>query len=161
MSGIAASARSGNNSRLKMRCRLAQDLSRLAENQAESDKCEIKFNELEAQVRQTSELETRRLDLERQLDEQTSELRRCQDERERSQARIAARKLAVERHSHAERELQAALDEHRQRAEAAKRLVDVQNALRPGQEERRYLRADRPAVGGKASSAEDNPKRAT
>ena len=123
--------KAGKQHQTKEGCRLAQNLGRLAVAQAELEACEIRFNELEGQLRQTSELEACRLDLDRQLLEQTSEFRQCQDERERSQARIAARKLAEERYSSAEKEKTAASEEHRQRTEAAQRMVEAQNAVLP------------------------------
>ena len=116
---------------IKDGCKLAQNLSRLTDAQAELETCETRFNELEGQLRQTSELEARGIDLDRQLNEQTSELSKCQAEREHSQARIAARKLAEERYSSAGKEQKAAIDEHRQRSEAAQRLVEAQNSVAP------------------------------
>ena len=125
--------KAGKQHQTKEGCRLAQNLGRLAVAQAELETCETRFNELEGQLRQTSELEACRLDLDRQLIEQTPELRKCQDERERSQARIGARKLAEERHSSAVKEKTAASEEYRQRTEAAQRLVEAQNPLLPAQ----------------------------
>jgi predicted nucleic acid-binding Zn-ribbon protein len=61
-------------------------------------------------------------------------LQRCQDERDRSQTRIVARKLAEERYSRAEKEHEAANDEERQRANAAQRLIEAQDALVPAKE---------------------------
>jgi predicted nucleic acid-binding Zn-ribbon protein len=126
--------KAGKQHAIKSGCQLAQDLVRLAEAQAEFERGESRYHELEAQLRQTSELEARRSDLGRQLGEQTREFRRCQDERERSQARIAARKLAEERSSSAEKEQEAARDEHLQRSAAAQRLVEAQNAVPPARQ---------------------------
>jgi DNA repair exonuclease SbcCD ATPase subunit len=123
--------KAGKQHQIKDGCRLAQNLGRLVGAQADLEKCETRFNELEGQLRQTSELEARRLDLDRQLREQSSEFRRCQEERERSQARISARKLAEERHSSAEKEQTAALEEQQQRTEAAQRLIEAQDAVLP------------------------------
>jgi DNA repair exonuclease SbcCD ATPase subunit len=123
--------KAGKQHPIKDGCRLAQNQTKLKSEKAELEACETLFNELEVQLRQTSELEERRLDLDRQLREQSKELRKCQDERERSQARLAARKLAEERYSSAEKENAAALEEQRQRTEAAKRLVESQEAVVP------------------------------
>jgi len=123
--------KAGKQHLIKEGCRLAQNLGTLGDAQADLEKCETRFNELEGQLRQTSELEACRLDLDRQLREQSSEFRKCQDERERSQARIAARKLAEERYSNAVKEKTAALEEHRQRTEAAQRLVEARDAVLP------------------------------
>ncbi len=126
--------KAGKQHKIKEGCRLALDLGGLDEAREELEKCESRFNDLEGQIRQASDLETLRSDLARQLCERTSELRKCQEERERCQARIAARKLAEERHSGAEKEQKAALDEQCQRAEAVQRLVDAQVALLPARQ---------------------------
>ncbi|MGO9597768.1 MAG: AAA family ATPase [Isosphaeraceae bacterium] len=123
--------KAGKQHTIKDGCRLAQNQNKLNSAQADLEACESKFKELEAQLRQTSELEERRLDLDRQLREQTSEMRKCQDERERSQTRRAARKLAEERFSSAEKENAAALEEQRQRTEVAQRLAEAQEAVVP------------------------------
>ena len=114
--------KAGKQHQTKEGSRLAQNLGRLAVAQAELETCETRFNKLEGQRRQTSELEACRLDLDRQLLEQTRELRKCQDERERSQARIAARKLAEERHSSAVKEKTAASEEYRPTGRPAPQL---------------------------------------
>jgi DNA repair exonuclease SbcCD ATPase subunit len=121
----------GKQHQLKDGCRLAQNQSKLNGNKADQEVCETRFNELEAQLRQTSELEERRLDLDRQLREQSIELQKCQDERERSQARIAACKLAEERYASAKKENAAAVEEQRQRTEAAQRLTEAKRAVVP------------------------------
>jgi predicted nucleic acid-binding Zn-ribbon protein len=123
--------KAGKQHQIKDGCRLAQNLGRLAGAQAELENCETRFNELEGQLRQTSVLEARRLDLDRQLREQSSELRKSREVRERSQARISARKLAEERHSSAEKEQTASLEEQRQRTQAAQRLVEARIAVLP------------------------------
>jgi hypothetical protein len=141
---------------IKDGCRLAQNQSKLETDKADLEACETRFNELEAQLRQTTELEERRLDLDRQLREQSIALRRCQEERERSQARIAARMLAEERYSRAGKEHAAALEEQRQRAEAAQRLTEAQEAVLPAKKEverfeQRVADLEKKLAGRKAS----------
>jgi DNA repair exonuclease SbcCD ATPase subunit len=123
--------KAGKQHPIKDGCRLAQKQSKLNSDKADLEACETKFNELEVQLRQTNELEQRHLDLDRQLREQSTELQKCQEERERSQARIAARELADERYTNAKKEGAAALEEQRQRSEAAQRLTEAQDAVVP------------------------------
>jgi len=123
--------KAGKEPKMKDGCELSENLNKLAEAKEALGKSEVKFSEVEGLLRQTSELEIQKCDWVRQLEEQKHPLRSCQEERERSQGRIAARKLAEERHSRAEREQQAALDENRRRADAAKRLIEVENHVGP------------------------------
>lgn len=123
--------RVGKQHQIKDGCPLSQKLDSLAEAREELENCETRFRELEDQLRQTNELETRRFDLDRQLAEQTRQLRQCQDERDRSQVRIAARKLAEDRYSQAEKEHREAIAEQKQRVDAAQRLTQAQSALAP------------------------------
>lgn len=124
----------GKRQPIKDGCRLAQNLTRLSEAQRELDKSELQFDEMERLLQQTSDLEARKFDLDRQLDEQKSELRRRQEEQERSRARIAARRLAEERYSRAVQEQQGALEEARQRAGAATRQAEAANAVEPAKQ---------------------------
>ena len=131
-----------------------------ASNQARIEKCESKFNELEGQLRQTSELETRRLDLDRQLRrtiERIAEVpgRTC------SAARPGSRPGSSRRSGirTAEKEQQAAVDEHQQRAEAAQRLVEAQKAVLPAKRSVEGFEQIVQESGGEASPAEVGPKR--
>jgi predicted nucleic acid-binding Zn-ribbon protein len=131
----------GKQQQIKDGCKLAQNLTKLTDAQRELNESDLKFDETEKLLRQTSDLEMRRIDLDRQLDKQTSELRARREERERSQARIAARKLAEERYTHAQKEQQAALGEEVQRAGAAKRVVEAEKSIEPAR--RRVETAER------------------
>jgi predicted nucleic acid-binding Zn-ribbon protein len=124
----------GKQHKIKEGCKLAQNLSKLIEAQGRLNDSELEFNKVEGWLRQSSDLETLKMDLDRQLEEETSKSRKLQEERERSQTRIAARKLAEERYSRAEKELQEALGEEGQRADAAIRLVEAQNAVGPAKQ---------------------------
>jgi DNA repair exonuclease SbcCD ATPase subunit len=150
--------KAGKQHAIKDGCLLAQNQSKLESDKAELEACETRFNELEAQLRQTTELEERRLDLDRQLREQSSALRKCQEERERSQARIAARKLAEERYSGAGKEHATALEEQRRRAASAQRLTESQEAVLPARKEverfeQRVADLEKKQAGQKASLA--------
>ena len=124
----------GKRTQVKEGCRLALNLTRLSEAQRDLDASELEFGEMERLLQQTSDLEARKFDLDRQLDERKGELRRRHEERERSQARIAARRLAEERHSRAAQELQGAMEEVRQRSDAATRLAEAANAVVPAKQ---------------------------
>ena len=123
--------KTGKQHAIKDGCRLAQNQTKLAAAKVELAACEAGFIELEVQLRQCGELEARRFDLARQRREQSNTLQKCQEERERSRARIAARKLAEERYASSEKENAAALDEQRQRTDAAQRLAGAQEAVLP------------------------------
>jgi DNA repair exonuclease SbcCD ATPase subunit len=138
----------GKTSQVKDSCTLAENLNRLAAAQAELNDYEAKFSEIEALLRQSGELEVRRNDLERQLGDQASALKKCQEERDLCQGRIAARRLAEQKLAHAEKEQAAARHELRQRSDAAKRLSDPDYAIEPAQ-----LRAD--SMGQEVKSAVD------
>ena len=74
--------KAGKQHPIKVGCRLAKNCSKLEHAQEELQKCETRFNELEGQIRQSSELEARRFDLALQLREQTAELQTRREERE-------------------------------------------------------------------------------
>lgn len=119
---------------IKDGCKLAENLAKLSDAQEELSQSEEKFREIEALLRQVTTLETQRADLQRQLDDQTRALQKCQQERELSQGRIAARSLAETQHCNAETEQVAALNEKQQRTDAANRLVEAEKAVAPAQE---------------------------
>jgi predicted nucleic acid-binding Zn-ribbon protein len=121
----------GKRHEIKDGCKLAEKLTKLEETQEELKKSEGKFYEVEGLLRQAAELELEKLDLDRQLKEQTKELAKLQEESQRSQTRIAARRLADERHTSAAKEQEAALEEKRGRTEAANRLNEAAGELGP------------------------------
>lgn len=123
----------GKQQEIKDGSKLAENLDKLEASRMELQESEGKFKEVEALLRQTGELDLRRLDLERQLGEQNRELRERQEEHRRSQARIIARQQAEKDHTAAEKERNAVLEEQRQRAEVAKRSLDDHTALGPAQ----------------------------
>ena len=112
---VQRTAQGWETAEIKDGCKLADNLTRLEAGEKELQESEAKFNEVEGLLRQSGELELRKLDLERQLGDQTAELQELQVEHQRSQARIGARLLAVERQTNAENEQTAALEEQRQR----------------------------------------------
>lgn len=123
--------KAGKRPAVKEGCNLAVNLARLVDVQRELNESEIEFNEIERLLQQTSDLEARRSDLNGQIVTQKLELQRREVERERSQARIAARKIAEERYSRALQELQNSLEEQRQRSEAVSRLTEATSSLGP------------------------------
>ena len=129
--------------KLKEGCNLAESLSKLARAREQLTAIETTFGEVEGLLRQTSDLETRKVDLQAQLKEQKNALSNYLEERERSQARIAARKLAAQRDTNAQKEQQAALDEQSVRAEASKRLKD--DGAPSGQQSRRLRSRGKPS----------------
>ena len=71
----------------------------------ELNESELKFNEVEGLLRETENLESLAKDLAGQLDRtKTPNCKQRQEERERSQERISARKLAEDRFASAEKE---------------------------------------------------------
>jgi hypothetical protein len=121
----------GKNPPLKEGSRLAGNLARLNEVRAELSESESEFTDIERLLQQTSDLEARKSDLDRQLEAQKLELRKREEERELSQARIAARRLAEERHSRASRELHDSSEEQRKRSDAVARMAEAVNAIGP------------------------------
>src|SRR5262249_46339210 len=89
----------------------------------------------------------------RQLGEQTRALEKCQEERDRSQARIVARQLAEAKFSTARSEQQAALNEQRQRTDAVGRLQEVQETLGPAKTTVETLEQSVTSKGGKQVQA--------
>jgi DNA repair exonuclease SbcCD ATPase subunit len=122
----------GKQHEIKDSCTLAEKLKKLDVTQLELKESDGKFNEIEGLLRQTAELELRKLDFERQLGQQTMELRNRQEELQRSQTRIGARRLAEEQNTNAVNEQKPALEEKGHRADAVKRLIEAENAVQPG-----------------------------
>jgi DNA repair exonuclease SbcCD ATPase subunit len=125
--------RAGKQHEIKDGCKLAEKLKKLDGAQKELKQSEGKFNEVEGLIRQGGELELLKTNLQQQLADRTTELEKCQEERDRSQKRIAARRLAEERHSNAVKEKEAALEEQRLSQEAAQRLAEDEGAIQPAQ----------------------------
>jgi chromosome segregation ATPase len=130
----------GKKHDVKDGCKLAERLKKLNETKKELDDSDGKFNEVEGLLRQTAELELRKLDLERQLGLQTIERQMRQEELHRSQARLGARRLAEERNRSALNEQTGALEEQRQRSEAARRCDEDDKAIDPAQKKVHELR---------------------
>ena len=123
----------GKQQQIKDGCKLAENLAKLSNSKTELGQSEEKFRAIEGLLRQVTTLESQSTDLQRQLDEQTSALQKCQRVRELSQGRIAARNLAETQYSNAEKEQMAALDEKQQRTDAANRLTDAEKTVAPAQ----------------------------
>lgn len=121
----------GKEQKLKEACNLSRNRAELEKARIELSEGNAKFLTVEALLRQCGDLEVQLRDLYRQCAERAEALKRTQDERERYQARIAARKLAEERYANVGNELQSVLDERQQRADTARRLQDAEAALEP------------------------------
>lgn len=127
----AGQRNSGTQRKIKAGCTLAQNLTKLSEQQQELNESERKFVEVEGLVRRTNDLESQKHDLNRQREQRLCQWHKCQQQRERSQARIAARALAEVQHTGAVAEQQSALEEEKGRADAAKRLKEAEDAVGP------------------------------
>jgi DNA repair exonuclease SbcCD ATPase subunit len=117
--------------KLKEGCNLAGNLAELEEARTALADSEAKFQTVEALLGQCTDLEVRKKDFERQLAERSVALKRVQNERERCQARFAARTIAEQSHASAEKEHLAALQEWQQRAEAERRAHNGEEAVEP------------------------------
>jgi predicted nucleic acid-binding Zn-ribbon protein len=115
--------KAGKEQQIKDGCKLSQNLSDLAKVQGELNESELKFKDVEGFLRETENLESRAKDLAGQSVVQERQLQECLEERERSQGRINARKIAEERFAHAKKEQETADQERQQRANAAQRLA--------------------------------------
>jgi chromosome segregation ATPase len=116
---------------LKKNCGLAAYVAKLEAHQRELQESDGKFAEVEGLIRQSANLELGKLDLERQLSDQTNKLEVVREEHHRSQVRIEARRHAEKDHAAAVKERTEALREQEQRAQAVKRFLDVENAIEP------------------------------
>jgi DNA repair exonuclease SbcCD ATPase subunit len=125
--------KAGKQHHIKSNCQLAEQLKVLEKAQADLNETEGKFSTVEGLLRTTAELEARKLDLEGQLVAQTTALRERQEEFQRSQIRIAARRLAEEQNRNAVNEHHGALQEQRLRREAAQRSLEDDRAMEPAQ----------------------------
>ena len=121
----------GKQQELKESCKLAENLKKLKAGQKELQDSEARFGEVEGLLRQTDELEIRKLDLKRQLEDRTSDQKTLTEEHRRSQVRIEARLRAEKDHASAEKERTAALQEQQQRVEAAQRCLEDVAAIEP------------------------------
>jgi hypothetical protein len=117
--------------KLKEGCNLAGNFAELDKARTALADSDAKFQTVEALLGQCTVLEVQKNEFERQLAERAVALRRAQDERELCQARIAARTLAEQCHASAEKECLAALGERQQRAEAARRAHEAEEAVEP------------------------------
>ena len=132
--------KAGKEQSVKTGCKLAENLKTLDEARGELNESEEKFKEVEGMLRQTVQLESQRVDLSGQLAGQRTALEKYEREREQSQTCVAARRLAVEKHSHAVKEQREALEEQRQRVEAVKRMEDADQAVGPRKEKAEILK---------------------
>ena len=121
----------GKQQELKESCKLAENLRKLKAGQKELQDSEARFGEVEGLLRQTDELELRKFDLKRQLEDRTSDQKTLREEHRRSQVRIEARLRAEKDHASAEKERTAALQEQQQRVEAAQRCLEDEDAIEP------------------------------
>ena len=119
---------------LKENCSLSQLARKLTEAQTELNEKEQKFKEVEMLLLETENLEVQAKDLRGQLVKQEQELQDRQAERECSQERIGARKLAEELLKAAESGRETAEGERRRRADAASRLADAERLVVPARE---------------------------
>ena len=110
--------KAGKEQSVKTGCKLAENLKTLDEARGELNESEEKFKEVEGMLRQTVQLESQRVDLSGQLAGQRTALEKYEREREQSQTCVAARRLAVEKHSHAVKEQR---ERWRSNANASKR----------------------------------------
>lgn len=117
--------------KIKAGCKLAENLEKLEAGRAELKETEGKFIEVENLLRQSSELELRKLDLDQQLRTQAADRQRLREEHQRSQARIAERRSAEARQQAAGDKLAALLDEQQRWAETERRSREDQIALEP------------------------------
>jgi DNA repair exonuclease SbcCD ATPase subunit len=137
----------GRTPQLKESCTLAVNCKRLSAAQEELTESDRKFNEVEALLRQSGDLESQRQDLQRQLEEQKGILSTRQQERECCQERIAAWKQANDYHARAATEQKEALNEQSQRCAAAQRLAGDEHALEPAQNRADFLAQDVKSTG--------------
>ena len=121
----------GKEHDIKSGCRLAENLVKLQAYQKELQESEGKFNEVERLLRQATDLEQAKLDLDRQQGEQTLDRTARQEEHQRSQTRILARQQAEQNHTVAQKELAAALEEQQQRTAVAERVLHDDRAVAP------------------------------
>ena len=126
--------KAGKQPTIKDSCNLAQNLKRLAQLKDELTASEARFNDMEALLRQTGDLETRKCGLVDQLQKQTKVLEQIEAERQRCQARVAARNLAEQQHAAAIKELEAAQAESRDRADAFERCQLAERDITPARE---------------------------
>jgi DNA repair exonuclease SbcCD ATPase subunit len=118
---------------IKVGCRLAEQLDALTDAQGKMKESEGKFQEIEGLLRQAGDLELLRTKLQQPLADCTTDLGLRQEERDRSQARIAARRFAEELHCNAVKEKENALEEQRQRKEATQRCLEDETAIEPAE----------------------------
>ena len=121
----------GKQPHLKDGCALAEKLKELAELQGDLQRSEAKFNEIEGLLRQAENLRQAISDMNRQLQTQSDDLTQRQDEHQRCQERISARKQAEKDNEAAEKEQGAAMAEQQQRKDAARRCRTEFAAIKP------------------------------